>query len=100
MDDTVSPDDPRIDHLAARRCAHETALGVAIDGSGLDEALDGLLDQGDEHAGEQEGGGRMSPMQAIGRMPYDFAPARIRYEERVIELLHPADQDGDTPPTC
>ncbi|MCP9989226.1 hypothetical protein LUX09_00115 [Streptomyces albogriseolus] len=34
------------------------------------------------------------------RAPYDFSPARIRYEERVIELLHSADQDGDTPRTC
>jgi hypothetical protein len=33
-------------------------------------------------------------------MPYDFSPARVRYEERVIELLHSADQDGDTPRTC
>ncbi len=100
LDDTMSPDDPRIEDLAARRCAHETALSAAIDRSGLDEALDELLDQEDEHADEEEGEARMSATKAIGKMPYDFSPARVRYEERVIELLHSADQGGDTPPTC
>ncbi|MFE0724561.1 MerR family transcriptional regulator [Streptomyces rochei] len=100
LDDTMSPDDPRIEDLAAQRCAHEAALAAAIDQSGLDEALEGLLDQEDEHAGAEEGAARMSPREAIGKMPYDFSPARVRYEERVIELLHSADQDGDTPQTC
>jgi DNA-binding transcriptional MerR regulator len=100
LDDTMSPDDPRIEDLAAQRCAHEAALGAAIDKSGLDEALEGLLDQEDEHAGAEEGAASMSPMEAIGKMPYDFSPARVRYEERVSELLHSADQDGDTPQTC
>ncbi len=75
-------------------------MGAAIDRSGLDEALDDLLDQDDEHAGEEEGEARTSVVEAIGKMPYDFSPARVRYEKRVIELLHPADQDGDTPRTC
>jgi hypothetical protein len=92
LDDTVSPDDPRIEDLAARRCAHETALAAAIDGSGLDEALEDLLDQHDEHTGQGESEATMSALEAIGKMPYDFSPARVRYEERVIELLHPADQ--------
>ncbi|MFJ7040110.1 MerR family transcriptional regulator [Streptomyces rochei] len=100
LDDTMSPDDPRIEDLAAQRCAHEAALGAAIDKSGLDEALEGLLDREDEHAGAEEGAARMSPREAIGKMPYDFSPARVRYEERVSELLHSADQDGDTPQTC
>ncbi|MFJ8655539.1 MerR family transcriptional regulator [Streptomyces rochei] len=100
LDDTMSPDDPHIEDLAAQRCAHEAAMGAAIDKSGLDEALEGLLDQEDEHAGAEEGAASMSPMEAIGKMPYDFSPARVRYEERVSELLHSADQDGDTPRTC
>ncbi|MFF6815697.1 MerR family transcriptional regulator [Streptomyces sp. NPDC012403] len=100
LDDTMSPDDPRIEDLAVQRCDHETALAAAIERSGLDEALDVLLDQEDEHAGEEEDGARMSAMEAIGKMPYDFSPARVRYEERVIELLHSADQDGNTPRTC
>lgn len=100
LDDTVPPDAPLIEDLAAQRCAHEAALGATIDRSGLDEALDLLLEQDDEHAGEEEGEARMSPVEAIGKMPYDFSPARVRYEERVIELLHSADQDGDTPRPC
>jgi DNA-binding transcriptional MerR regulator len=100
LDDTMSPDDPRIEDLAAQRCAHETALGATIDRSGLDEALDDLLDQEDEHAGEEEDEARMSTMEAVDKMPYDFSPARVRYEERVIELLYSADQDGDTPRAC
>ncbi|QKZ24335.1 MerR family transcriptional regulator [Streptomyces chartreusis] len=101
LDDTMSPDDPRIEDLAAQRCDHETALAAAIERSGLDEALNVLLDREDEHADEEEGGARMSVMEAIGKMPYDFSPARVRYEERVIELFHSADQDGDTDPrTC
>ncbi|MDX2602677.1 MerR family transcriptional regulator [Streptomyces caniscabiei] len=95
LDDTVSPDDPRVEDLAARRCDHETALAAAIEASGLEEALDVLLDREDEHADEEEDGPRMSAMEAIGKMPYDFSPARVRYEERVIELLHSADQDDD-----
>ncbi|MFH8978863.1 MerR family transcriptional regulator [Streptomyces sp. NPDC017890] len=100
LDDTVSPDDPRIEDLAAQRCDHETALAAAIERSGLDEAIDVLLDQEDERAGEEEEGAGMSVMQAIGKMPYDFSPARVRYEERVIELFHSADQDGDNPRIC
>ncbi|MFF9206609.1 MerR family transcriptional regulator [Streptomyces sp. NPDC014986] len=101
LDDTMSPDDPRIEDLAAQRCDHETALAAAIERSGLEEALDVLLDREDEHAGEEEGGAGMSVMEAIGKMPYDFSPARVRYEERVIELFHSADQDGDrNPRTC
>ncbi|WP_432055865.1 MerR family transcriptional regulator [Streptomyces sp. bgisy022] len=99
LDDTVRPDDPRIEELAAQRCAHETALGAAIDASGLDEALDALLDQEDEPVGEGEGKARMSPVEAVGTMPYDFSPARVRYEERVAELLHPTPRDGDASQT-
>ncbi|MEU5975875.1 MerR family transcriptional regulator [Streptomyces sp. NPDC047315] len=92
LDDTVSPDDPRIEDLAAQRCAHETALTAAADESGVDESLDALLDQEDEPTDEEEGESRMSAMDAIGKMPYDFSPARLRYEERVIELLYSADE--------
>ncbi|MEV7558444.1 MerR family transcriptional regulator [Streptomyces sp. NPDC089795] len=96
LDDSMSPDDPRIEDLAAQRCDHETALETAGESSGLEEALNVFLDQEDEHAGEEEDGARMSVLEAIGKMPYDFSPARVRYEERVIELLHPTEPDGDT----
>ncbi|MFI5987277.1 MerR family DNA-binding transcriptional regulator [Streptomyces sp. NPDC051555] len=101
LDDTVSPDDPRIEDLAAQRCDHETALATTIEGSGLEESLNALLDREDELAGEEGDGTGMSVMEAIGKMPYDFSPARVRYEERVIELLHSPDQGGDPDPrTC
>ncbi len=97
----MSPDDLRIEDLAAQRCDHETALAAAIEGSCLEEALndllDGLdeLDGEDEHTGEAEDRARMSMLEAVGTMPFDFSPARVRYEERVIELSHSADQAGD-----
>ncbi|MFG2978386.1 MerR family transcriptional regulator [Streptomyces sp. NPDC048331] len=96
LDDTMSPDDPRIEDLVAQRCDHETALENAGERSGVEAALDVLLDQEDEHADEEEGEARTSVLEAIGKMPYDFSPARVRYEERVIELLHPAGPDGYT----
>ncbi|MFF7206185.1 MerR family transcriptional regulator [Streptomyces sp. NPDC008141] len=101
LDDTMSPDDPRIEDLAAQRCDHESAMEATIERSCLEEALDVLLDRQDEHASEEGDGTRMSATEAIGKMPYNFSPARVRYEERVIELLHSADQYGDTNPrTC
>ncbi|THA86275.1 MerR family transcriptional regulator [Streptomyces sp. A0592] len=102
LDDGMSTDDPRIEDLAVQRCVHEAALAAAGESSGLEEALNVLLDREDDHAGEEgDGAVRMSAMEAIGKMPYDFSPARVRYEERVLELLHSADQDGDTAPrTC
>ncbi|WP_162793077.1 hypothetical protein [Streptomyces globosus] len=30
-----------------------------------------------------------STREAVGRMPYDFSQARVRYEERVLERLYP-----------
>ncbi|WP_435885541.1 hypothetical protein [Streptomyces collinus] len=80
LDDTMSPDASK--DLAAQRCDHETALAATIERSGLEEALNV----------------RMSAMDAIDKTPYDFSPARVRCEERVIELLHSADQDGYTDP--
>jgi DNA-binding transcriptional MerR regulator len=96
LDDSVSPDDPRVDTLAIQRCAHETALLSAIEDAGLEEAHDDLFEQYDETADEDESETTMSASEAIGKMPYDFSPARIRYEERALELLH-APQHGDTP---
>ncbi|WP_030772293.1 MerR family transcriptional regulator [Streptomyces sp. NRRL F-2664] len=98
LDDTMAPDDPRIEDLAAQRCAHEAALAATGERSGLEEALDALLDREDEHEGEEGDEARMSAREAIGKMPYDFSPARIRYEERVIELLHAGEQHADTDP--
>ncbi|MFC4565529.1 MerR family transcriptional regulator [Nocardiopsis mangrovi] len=86
LDDSVSPDDPRVDTLAGRRCAHETALLSAIEDAEREEAYDDPFEQYDETADESET--TMSVSDAIGKMPYDFSAARIRYEERAFELLH------------
>ncbi|RCV52897.1 MerR family transcriptional regulator [Marinitenerispora sediminis] len=94
LDDSVSPDDPRVESLARQRCAHETALLSAIEDAEREEAHDDLFERYDESA---DGGGTTTPVwEVIGKMPYDFSAARIRYEERALELLH-AQQHGDTP---
>ncbi|WP_284574144.1 hypothetical protein [Streptomyces sp. 2P-4] len=41
---------------------------------------------GGEHGDEHKGGRRQ---EAVGRRPYDFSQARVRYEERVLERLYP-----------
>ncbi|MFC3994295.1 MerR family transcriptional regulator [Nocardiopsis sediminis] len=96
LDDSVSPDDPRVDALARRRCAHETALLSASENAELEEERDDLFEQYDETADEDQSETTMSAAKAVGKMPYDFSAARIRYEERAFELLH-AQQHGDTP---
>ncbi|WP_338036247.1 MerR family transcriptional regulator [Nocardiopsis chromatogenes] len=93
LDDSVSPDDPRVDALADQRCAHEAALLSAIEETGP-EAHDDLFEHFDETADGNEA--TTSASEAVGTMPYDFSAARIRYEERALELLH-ARLHGDTP---
>ncbi|MBV2361823.1 hypothetical protein [Streptomonospora nanhaiensis] len=84
-----------MDALASRRCAHEIALLSAIEDAEREEAHDDRSERyeaaGDQRETTTSGSG------AIGKMPYDFSAARIRYEERALELLH-AQQHGDTPP--
>ncbi|WP_084468886.1 MerR family transcriptional regulator [Nocardiopsis trehalosi] len=98
LDDGVSPDDPRVEALAARRCAHETALLAAIEDAEEEGAIDDLFARYDEDAdgGADAGGTTMSAWEAVGKLPYDFSPARIRYEERALELQHAP--HGGTPP--
>ncbi|MFI9467349.1 MerR family transcriptional regulator [Streptomyces sp. NPDC052492] len=97
LDDTVAVDDPRVARVAAERHAFEMALQAAIEDSGLAESDDVLLDSWDlSHpaiadegaAGQSSGGGQgtMSAFEAIGKMPYDFSPARLRCMELAEEL--------------
>ncbi|MFI9726213.1 MerR family transcriptional regulator [Streptomyces sp. NPDC052092] len=97
LDDTVAVDDPRVARVAAERHAFEMALQAAIEDSGLAESDDALLDSWDlSHpatadegaAGQSSGGGQgtMSAFEAIGKMPYDFSPARLRCMELAEEL--------------
>lgn len=105
LDDTVAVDDPRVAQVAAERHAFEKALHTAIEDSGLAEGDDALFDlwdtshpasaDEDESEGEGEDGtgrssGRehetMGAFEAIGKMPYDFSPARLRCMELAEEL--------------
>lgn len=107
LDDTVAVDDPRVARVAAERHAFETALNAVIDDSGLAQAEDALVDcwdaahpdnehphntdDGTDAAGDVTGTGAgdapMSVVDAIGKMPYDWSPARLRCIELAEELV-------------
>ncbi|KND36736.1 MerR family transcriptional regulator [Streptomyces sp. ARC12] len=101
LDDTIAVDDPRVARVAAERHAFEEALHAVIEDSGQAAGDDALFDSwdalhppaADEGAGEDETGpdsGRghasMSVLEAVGKMPYDFSPARLRCMELAAEL--------------
>ncbi|QFU92677.1 Mercuric resistance operon regulatory protein [Amycolatopsis sp. YIM 10] len=100
LDDSVAVDDPRVARVAAERHAFESALHAVIEESGLDKEDDALFDAWDTlhpataDDGEDEAGlgsgrreaGSMSAFEAIGKMPYDFSPARVRCMELAVEL--------------
>ncbi|MFJ3936031.1 MerR family transcriptional regulator [Streptomyces parvus] len=96
LDDSVAVDDPRVANVAVERHAFETALHAAIEELGLDADDDALFDAwnaahpetGDD---EENGSGpnsrrAMSVLEATGKMPYDFSPARLRCTELAEEL--------------
>lgn len=102
LDDSVAVDDPRVAQVAAERRAFENALQAFIEESGLDEGDDALFDAWDalhpddgEDAADLAPGrreaGSMSAVEAIGKMPYDFSPARLRCMELAVE---PTAQDS------
>ena len=93
LDDSIAFDDPRVAQVAAERHAFELALHAVIDDSGLAQEDDALFDSWDalhpETADENEdkaGQGSMSVGEAIGKMPYDFSPARLRCMELAQEI--------------
>ena len=91
LDDTVAVDDPRVAQVAAERHAFELVLHAVIEDSGLAQSDDELFDSweaahpatADDEAGRGAGGerGSMSAVEAVGKMPYDFSPARLRCME-------------------
>ena len=98
LDDSVAVDDPRVAQVAAERHAFENALQAVCEESGLDKDDDALFDAWDilhPLAAEEEAdlscgwreAGSMSAVEAIGKMPYDFSPARLRCMELQAELL-------------
>ncbi|MFD4339208.1 MerR family transcriptional regulator [Streptomyces anulatus] len=101
LDDTIAVDDPRVARVAAERHAFEEALHAVIEDSGPAAGDDALFDAwdalhpaaADEGAGEDATGpdsGRghafTSVLEAVGKMPYDFSPARLRCMELAAEL--------------
>jgi DNA-binding transcriptional MerR regulator len=85
LDDTVAVDDPRVAQVAAERYAFEEALHAAIDGSGLAQDEDALIDTW-EDPDPAPAGESMSVLEAISKMPYDLSPARLRCMQLAEEL--------------
>jgi DNA-binding transcriptional MerR regulator len=111
LDDTVAVDDPRVAQVAAERYAFEQALHTFIDGSGQTQDDDALFELWDElrtAAADGEGDARLGParkgrpvsaFEALGKMPYDFSPARLRCMAITEELAaHEAASLQDRPP--
>ncbi|GAA3291674.1 MerR family transcriptional regulator [Arthrobacter citreus] len=98
LDDTVPVDDPRVAQAAAGRHAFERRLGAAIEDSGQTQSDEALFDSWDAlhpavpgtegEACQVTGGGdnRVTLSEAVGMMPYDYSPARLRCMELTIEL--------------
>jgi DNA-binding transcriptional MerR regulator len=89
LDDTIAVDDPRIAQAAADRHAFELALQAVIEDSPLAQEDEVLFDAWEGLDREVENGadqGSLSATEAVGKMPYDFSPARLRWMELVEEL--------------
>ncbi|MGW6027044.1 MerR family transcriptional regulator [Streptomyces sp. NPDC055099] len=102
LDDSVAVDDPRVAQVAAQRHAFESLLQAAIEESGWGSDDDALFDAwnmlhlADADADNSEGeaalgsdrreADSMRVVEAIGKMPYDFSPARLRCMELAEEL--------------
>lgn len=96
LDDTITVDDPRVARVAAERYAFELTLNALIEDSGLAQEDDALFEAWDalhpataEDEACQSSGrrqGSMSAVEAIGKMPYDYSPARVRCMELVVEM--------------
>lgn len=105
LDDTVAVDDPQVLRVATERHAFEGALEAVIEESGLAADDDALIDAwdapdsatADKEKDDRGSGGRragtMSAFEAVGKMPYDFSPARLRCMELAVHL---AAQDAPT----
>ncbi|MEJ8653707.1 MerR family transcriptional regulator [Streptomyces sp. MS1.AVA.3] len=77
LDDSVDPHDPRVEEIAVQRCAYRKALNQAHETAGLEESEEELIDL--YHADlKGEENPSMSVLEAIGKIPYDFSPARLR----------------------
>ncbi|WP_404289644.1 hypothetical protein [Glutamicibacter arilaitensis] len=99
LDDTINVDDPRLAQVAAVRHGFELMLHTAIEESGLaqgDEAIfvawdalhPAITSEGEDevHPDSATEQTTMSAVEAIGKMPYGFSPARLRCMELAEEL--------------
>ncbi|WP_241993245.1 MerR family transcriptional regulator [Cryobacterium sp. TMB1-7] len=89
LDDMIAVDDPRVAQVAAEQHAFELALHAVIEDSGLAQEDDALFDSWDAlHPVTDEDGAHesMSANEAIGMMPYDWSPARLRCMELAEEI--------------
>ncbi|MEV0373749.1 MerR family transcriptional regulator [Streptomyces sp. NPDC050636] len=104
LDDSVAVDDPRVSEVAALRHAFEQKLLQTIEEDGLDDADEALFDSHEDEEthpapessddAEAKGAEGMSALEAVGKMPYDFSPARVRCMALAQELGQaPAAQD-------
>ena len=95
----VALSDPRVAQAAAKRHAFELMLQAVIEDSGLAQSDEALFDSWDalnpatadvreNEAGQSCGRGEesMSMVEATGKMPYDYSPARLRCMELAEEL--------------
>ncbi|GAA1642530.1 MerR family DNA-binding transcriptional regulator [Actinoplanes couchii] len=87
LDDGVAVDDPRVARVAADWQAFEKTLEAAATEAGLYED-DDMLEAWDAlHPPTADDGkrepGSMSLLEAVGKMPYDFSPARRRMYELI-----------------
>ncbi len=96
LDDSVAVDDPRVERVAAERCAFEESLNAVIVFSGIEEDEDAIVEvweaahptgaDAPSEAGTGRRDGSLSTMQALAKMPYDFSPARVRCMELAVQM--------------
>ncbi|MEU5839095.1 MerR family transcriptional regulator [Streptomyces diacarni] len=86
LDDSVDPDDPRVEELATQHHTHHKALTQTIEADGLDAAEENLFESYDADQTRDEDT-RTSAFEAVTKMPYTFSPARIRCLQLTAQLL-------------
>jgi DNA-binding transcriptional MerR regulator len=86
LDDSVDPDDPRVEEVARQRNAYYLAVEQAAEAAGLNAAEEELCEIFDADPPE-DNEPRMGAVKAVTKMPYDYSPARKRCLERTVELM-------------
>lgn len=95
LDDSVEPEDPRVEELAVQRCAHQMALDRAVEAAGLRVDEEKLFESYDADLVDEKGT-QMSALESVSKMPYDLSPARKRCMERTAQLLADVHSSDDS----